>query len=126
MLFIRLAYVKIEYNEEYYYKALDLWTRNVKSNLQRGEIYDRNNNLITVIGLEKRQKVTYDELPEVLIDAIIATEDSKFYQHKGVDLPRFLKVTLLHLQGHSAGGASTITMQLSKNSYTSTEASGIK
>jgi stage V sporulation protein D (sporulation-specific penicillin-binding protein) len=46
MLFIRLAYVKIEYNDEYYYKALDLWTRNIKSNLQRGEIYDRNNNLI--------------------------------------------------------------------------------
>ena len=46
LLFIRLSYVKIEYNEEYFYKAIDLWTRNVKSNLQRGLIYDRNNNLI--------------------------------------------------------------------------------
>ena len=45
-MFIRLAYVKIEYNEEYYYKAIDLWTRNIKTNLQRGLIYDRNNNLI--------------------------------------------------------------------------------
>lgn len=99
-------------------------------NLQRKNgtlIYDNNNNLIAVIGLEKRQKVIYDELPEVLIDAVVATEDSKFYQHNGVDFPRFIKATLLHLKGQDdAGGASTITMQLSKNSFTSTNSSGIK
>lgn len=98
-------------------------------NLQRNNgtlVYDRNNNLITVLGNEKRQKVTYDELPEVLIDAIIATEDSKFFQHNGVDIPRFLKATFAFLTGDDAGGASTITMQLSKNSYTSVESTGIK
>ena len=46
LLIIRLGYIKIAYNEEYYNKALDLWTRNIKSNVQRGNIYDRNNNLI--------------------------------------------------------------------------------
>ena len=46
LLIIRVGYIKIVYNEEYYVKAIDLWTRNVKSNVQRGEIYDRNNNLI--------------------------------------------------------------------------------
>jgi len=76
MLFIRLAYVKIEYNEEYYYKALDLWTRNVKSNLQRGEIYDRNNNLIvgnkitnTVYVIPKQvvdKRATSKELSKIL------------------------------------------------------------
>ena len=46
LLIIRLGYIKIAYNEEYYNKAMDLWTRNIKSNVQRGNIYDRNNNLI--------------------------------------------------------------------------------
>lgn len=98
-------------------------------NLQRQNgtlVYDKNNTLVAVIGLEKRQKVTYEELPEVLIDAIISTEDAKFFQHNGIDVPRFIKASFSHIQGEDAGGASTITMQLSKNSFTSTEAKGIK
>ena len=54
-------------------------------------IYDRNGNEIAKLGSEKREKVTYDELPEVLVDAIIATEDSRFFQHNGLDAPRFIK-----------------------------------
>lgn len=76
------------------------------------------------LGTENRKIISYDELPEVLIDAIIATEDSRFYQHNGVDLPRFTKATLQTLLGSSsAGGASTLTMQLVKNHYTSKEKS---
>ena len=76
------------------------------------------------LGTENRKIITYDELPEVLIDAIIATEDSRFYQHNGVDLPRFIKATAQTLLGSSnAGGASTLTMQLVKNHYTSKERS---
>ncbi len=89
-------------------------------------IYDSNENLIATLGTEKREKITYDELPEVLIDAIIATEDSRFFQHNGFDFPRFAKATLGQLIGKSgAGGASTLTMQVSKNSFTSTESSGV-
>ena len=76
------------------------------------------------LGTENREIITYEELPEVLIDAIIATEDSRFYQHNGFDLPRFSKATLQTLLGSSsAGGASTLTMQLVKNHYTSTQKS---
>lgn len=76
------------------------------------------------LGTENREIITYDELPEVLINAIIATEDSRFYQHNGVDLPRFLKATFQTVLGSSnAGGASTLTMQLVKNHYTSKERS---
>ena len=90
-------------------------------------IYDKNGDLITVIGSEKRQNVKYEELPQVLIDAIISTEDANFFSHKGVDLKRLLKATYYQAKGNSsAGGASTITMQLSKNSFTSTEATGVK
>ena len=49
--------------------------------LEISRIYDKDGNEIAKLGSEKREKVTYDELPEVLVDAIIATEDSRFMQH---------------------------------------------
>lgn len=90
-------------------------------------VYDKDGNEIAKLGSEQRVILEYDELPEVLIDAIVATEDSKFFSHNGVDWARFLKASTLQLLGRSgAGGASTLTMQVSKNTYTSSEASGIK
>lgn len=90
-------------------------------------LYDANGEIFRKIGREIREKVTYDELPQVLIDAIIATEDSRFFQHNGFDLPRFVKASFGQILGNSgAGGASTLTMQLSKNIYTSTEDEGIE
>jgi len=97
--------------------------------LIRGEttlIYDKNDELMTTLGTEKREKVTYDELPEVLVDAIIATEDSRFFQHNGLDAPRFAKAVIGQLLGRDAGGGSTLTMQVSKNNFTSSEATGLQ
>ena len=99
-----------------------------KSNLlyrkESSNIYDSKGNLIATIGTERRQLVKYDELPQVLIDAIIATEDSRFFEHDGFDIPRFLKAGVGYIKGVDAGGASTLTMQLSKNTFTSTETKG--
>lgn len=90
-------------------------------------IYFADGELISTIGSEKREKITYDQLSETLIDALVATEDSRFFQHNGFNGARFLKATFQQLMGDSsAGGASTITMQVSKNNFTSTEASGIE
>lgn len=90
-------------------------------------VYDINGQIIAKLGVENRESVTYEQLPQVLIDAIIATEDSRYFQHNGVDLPRFLKASVYQLMGRSdAGGASTLTMQMVKNNLTSTEDSGIK
>jgi len=90
-------------------------------------VYDINGDIIAKLGLQNRESVTYDDLPQVLIDAIIATEDSRYFQHNGVDLPRFLKASVYQLLGKSgAGGASTLTMQMVKNNLTSTEDRGIK
>lgn len=90
-------------------------------------IYANDGTEIVKLGSERREKVTYDELPEVLIDAIIATEDSRFFQHNGFDAPRFIKAAGGQLLGNSdAGGASTLSMQVIKNQITSTEATGIK
>lgn len=103
-------------------------------NLYRAEasiVYDKNQNQITKLGIEKRKKVSYNELPQILVDAIVATEDSRYMQHNGFDLPRFLKASIGQvinkITGHgNAGGGSTITMQVSKNNYTSTESSGFE
>lgn len=90
-------------------------------------IYDKDGKEIIKLGAEMRDKVEFNELPQVLVDAIIATEDSRFYQHNGLDVPRFLKASVGQVFGKSsAGGASTLSMQVIKNSFTSTEASGIK
>ncbi len=88
-------------------------------------LYLSNGEEFAKIGDEMRQKVTYDELSQSLIDAIIATEDSRFFQHSGVDLPRFLKASFSQLLGKGGGGASTLTMQVSKNTQTSTEDEGL-
>lgn len=93
---------------------------------QMSEIYDADGNLITKMGNENRTEITYDDLPEVLIDAIVATEDSRFFQHNGFDLPRFVKAGVGQVFGKNAGGASTITMQIVKNNYTSTVATGFE
>ena len=93
---------------------------------ESSNIYDSKGDLITTIGTEKRQIVSYEELPQVLIDAIIATEDARFFEHNGIDLPRFLKASYGYFIGDNAGGASTLTMQISKNTFTSTEANGFE
>ncbi len=82
-------------------------------------LYDMDGAVIAKLGAEKRENISYEDMPQVLIDAIIATEDSRFFQHNGVDLLRFIKATVQQLLGQDeAGGASTLTMQVVKNNVT--------
>lgn len=89
-------------------------------------LYDVNGKEFARIGQENRALITYEDLPQVFLDALIATEDSRFFQHNGLDIARFLKASFKQLTGSNEGGASTISMQLIKKTYTSSEASGIK
>ncbi len=102
------------------------FTTNKLYSKEASVLYDRNNNEIVRLGEENRALVSYNELPQVLVDALVATEDSRFFQHNGVDAARFLKASIGQLLGKDAGGASTLTMQLAKNVYNGTEAHGIK
>src|SRR5699024_1433193 len=53
------------------------------------EFYNQDGEFFADIGgAEKRKKITYDELPQVLIDAVVATEDARFFSHPGIDLRR--------------------------------------
>jgi penicillin-binding protein 1A len=68
---------------------------------------------------ENRTNVSYEELPQYLIDALISTEDIRFFRHRGYDVRGLMRVfvkTLL-LRNRSSGGGSTITQQLAKNMY---------
>ena len=85
-------------------------------------LYNINGNVFKKLGTEQRTKVKYEDLPEVLVDAIIATEDSRFFQHNGFDAPRFVKAAIGQAMGQSdAGGASTLTMQVAKNTFSRQE-----
>ncbi|MBS7020488.1 MAG: transglycosylase domain-containing protein, partial [Firmicutes bacterium] len=86
-------------------------------------LYSTDGSIIDKLGSENREKISYDQMPEVLVDAIVATEDSRFFQHNGFDLPRFVKASFGTLLGKNAGGASTLTMQIAKNHFTSTNRS---
>lgn len=70
------------------------------------------------LGSKNVEVVTYQDMPQVLIDALVATEDSRFFQHNGVDAARFIKASIGQLAGKNAGGASTLSMQVIKNTYT--------
>lgn len=95
---------------------------NALANQDQTIIYDKNDKIIAKLGNERRESVKYDDLPQVLIDAIVATEDSRYFQHNGVDGARFFKAAIGQLLGNSsAGGASTLTMQVVKNNLTSTD-----
>lgn len=87
-------------------------------------LYDKDGEIYAKLGAEKRVKIKYEDLPQVLVDAIIATEDARFYEHNGFDALRFLKASLTQLVGQGGGGASTITMQVAKNAYTSPVSNG--
>ena len=86
---------------------------------QATQVLDSNKDLIGKIYIYDRQSIGYNEFPQHLIDALIATEDTRFYEHNGIDNTSLLRVffkTIL-LSKASSGGGSTITLQLAKNLY---------
>ena len=77
------------------------------------ELYADDGQVIGTFALQRRILVTYEQIPAVLRDAVIVTEDQHFFQHWGVDLPRVLQAAWRNIrQMRKAEGASTLTMQL--------------
>ena len=86
------------------------------------KFYDANGNFIYEYGKEKRTKITYDQVPKVLEQAFIATEDSRFYEHNGIDIKRTAKAIFVNVTGDfGSQGGSTITQQVIKNSFLTPE-----
>jgi penicillin-binding protein 1A len=66
-------------------------------------------------GEVRRDPIKFENVPPLLVDALIASEDSRFYQHNGVDLRALARSVFGILTGNPSGGGSTLTMQLAKN-----------
>ncbi|WP_078714942.1 transglycosylase domain-containing protein [Agreia bicolorata] len=87
---------------------------------QKSEIYSTNtdgsNTLLATVFDQNRQEVGWDEIAPAVKDAVVSTEDPRFYEHNGVDLTSTLRAALKNVtSGGVESGASTITMQYVKN-----------
>jgi 1A family penicillin-binding protein len=88
--------------------------------IQSTKIYDRTGKVLLydIFGEEKREIVPFDKISDNLKNAILASEDSRFYQHSGVDILRTIKAILIDIQSQSKSqGGSTITQQLIRSVY---------
>ena len=81
-------------------------------------VYSADGFLISEFGEERRAFVSIDKVPKNLIDAVLAIEDRRFYKHGGVDTKGILRAIKNNVTGKSHEGASTITMQVAKNFFT--------
>ena len=111
-----LAGVVMVVTAAYLYLAPLLPTAETYRNVQLEtplRIYTSDMRLIDEIG-NRRNPVSFEEIPDVLTDALIATEDVRFYSHSGVDLQSLIRGFYGFIRGVNLGGGSTITMQLAK------------
>lgn len=84
-------------------------------------VYSAEGALIGEFGEERRTLTPIDEIPKVMVDAVLAIEDTRFFEHGGVDYKGMLRAALANLGKVKSQGASTITMQVARNVYLSTE-----
>ncbi len=92
--------------------------RDLKQN-EATEVFSSEGELIGKYYIFDRQPVLYKDLPQHLIDALVATEDVRFYEHSGIDSRSLMRVFLktILMGDESSGGGSTITLQLAKNLF---------
>jgi penicillin-binding protein 1A len=85
-------------------------------------VYSREDKLIAEFGRFRRRLIDIKEVPQHMINAFIAIEDSRFYQHKGVDLRGIARAAIVGIKNKQLSqGASTITMQLARNFFLTPE-----
>jgi len=90
-------------------------------------IYSKDQKLIAEYGNERRIPITLDDAPPLLIDAILVSEDDRFYHHTGVDFLGLVRAVISNLKSRSRSqGASTITMQVARNFFLNPEKTYIR
>src|SRR5688572_9374321 len=81
-------------------------------------VYSRDGRLIAQIGEYRRIPVSYEDIPTRMVDAVLAAEDDRFFDHHGVDYAGLVRATLSYLTtGRRSQGGGTITMQLARNIF---------
>ncbi|MBN8504124.1 MAG: penicillin-binding protein 1A [Burkholderiales bacterium] len=84
-------------------------------------IWSADGELLAEFGEERRKYLPIEQIPPVMQQAVLAIEDARFYEHHGVDYLGVLRAGLANIGESRSQGASTITMQLARNFYLSTE-----
>ena len=86
------------------------------------QVFTRDGKLLAEFGEKRREQLLIEDTPQVLIDAVISSEDDRFYEHPGVDYQGLLRAGINLIKTGSKGqGGSTITMQVARNIYLSPE-----
>ncbi len=90
-------------------------------------VYSREGSLIAEFGEKRRLPVRYEDVPEVVVNAFLAAEDDRFFEHPGVDWQGLVRAAMLLIQtGERTQGGSTITMQVARNFFLTPEKSYIR
>ena len=84
-------------------------------------VYTAEGQLIGEFGEERRNLTPIGDIPKVMKEAVLATEDARFYEHNGIDYLGVLRAALANLGRAKSQGGSTITMQVARNVYLSSE-----
>ncbi|MGO2010510.1 MAG: penicillin-binding protein 1A [Pseudoalteromonas sp.] len=114
----------------YYYVKSDIPSVQVLKDVQLQtpmQVFSRDGQLINQFGEKRRIPVTIEEIPKPLLDAFLATEDNRFYQHIGIDPIGIVRSAMVLIStGEKKQGASTITMQLARNFFLTREKAYIR
>lgn len=89
-------------------------------------IYSNDGELIGEFGEERRNLLPFEDIPPVMVNAVLAIEDARFFEHNGVDYRGMVRAALANLGQAKSQGASTITMQVARNVYLSSEKSYVR
>ncbi len=112
LIFMGLAYIYLEIN------LPDVETLKDIHFQEPLRIYSADGKLIEEFGSTRRIPIEISEVPKILINAILATEDQRFFEHPGIDLPGLIRATINMIKtGEKRQGASTITMQVARNFF---------
>lgn len=103
------------------FQETSIFDKNKLMSTEKSIMVDANGETYYSYGSDEsgtRENVQYSDIPQILVDAVIATEDSRFFVNNGFDLPRIVKALATNIvKGHISSGGSTITQQLIKKSY---------
>ncbi|MFP3364277.1 PBP1A family penicillin-binding protein [Pseudoalteromonas sp. SIMBA_148] len=114
----------------YYYVKPDIPSVQVLKDVQLQtpmQVFTKDGLLINQFGEKRRIPVTIDEIPQTLINAFLATEDNRFYDHIGIDPIGIVRSAIVLIStGEKKQGASTITMQLARNFFLTREKAYIR
>ncbi len=85
------------------------------------QVFTKDGSLISEFGEERREYIPIKKVPQKMINAILAIEDRRFFEHPGIDMIGIARAALRNITGQSSEGASTITMQVARNFFLSSE-----